>query len=179
MKAVILTGEAVQDEEYSNALSHLRGAGYEVDIATKDGKPCKGFYGVKIKANKAIIDIRPEDYLVMVIPGGVKCMEHLVLDSIAVSHVRTFAGSGGILAVICSGVFMLIEAGLCRGRTIACYKAWRSSLEAAGGVFCREHVSVEANLVTADHYDNTGPWMVAVLEAAKNARPWERFHEGV
>jgi protease I len=168
MKALILTGRMVQDDEYKYPWHRLREAGYEVHVATKDKKSCLGWEGCKVDPTHSFDEIKADAYELLIIPGGVKCMEHMRLERGVIKFIADFHASGKVIGCICSGAFLLISAGLCKGRKIATYPAWKEDVENAGGTFVND-VVVDDRIVTAPHYNVAGKWMAAVLKEAKRA----------
>jgi protease I len=171
MKALIITGRGVQDQELVYPLHRLQEAGYKVIVAA-DAPEFHGFQGVRFKAHASIEDEAEvvDDYHAVVVPGGVKCMEHLRLNAAALHIVREQHRRGGVVAAICSGAQLLISAGLVRGRMVSGYPAIQIDIENAGAKFHEGPVCVFDRIVTAPHYDQLGPWMAAVLREVEKAR---------
>jgi protease I len=90
------------------------------------------------------------------------------LERGVIKFIADFHASGKVIGCICSGAFLLISAGLCKGRKIATYPAWKEDVENAGGTFVND-VVVDDRIVTAPHYNVAGKWMAAVLKEAKRA----------
>lgn len=170
MKALILTGRLVQDHEFVYPFYRLQEAGYEVDVAVRGKVPCTGIIGLRIEPTHCILDVDVHEYDLLVIPGGVKAMEHMRLDEGAVNLPRVFHAAGRVIACICSGAQLLISAGLVRGRVISAYPAIRVDVENAGGTFHEGPVCDFDRIVTAPHYRDLGPWMAAVLKAVDRER---------
>lgn len=167
-KALIITGRGVQDQEFIYPHYRLQEAGFAVTVAAEEPE-FQGIQGVKFSANASIEDeaeVVPE-YDVLVIPGGVKCMERLRLSKAALGIVATFYKQrrNGVIASICSGAQMLISAKLVKGREISAYYAMRDDIENAGGTFVDAPAVVCDRIVTSPHYKHLGPWMAAVLKA--------------
>ena len=168
MKALIVTGQGVQDQEFIYPFHRLQGAGWAVDVAVRGGAKCTGIQGVKIEPTcdiPMLVDAKKYDLLV--IPGGVKAMEHMRLDGELVNLVVHFAVLKKTIATICSGAQMLITARLCKGHRIAAYYAMRVDVENAGAEFVDAPAVVSDGIVTSSHYKYLGPWMEAVLLAVK------------
>lgn len=180
MKALIITGRGVQDQEFVYPFYRLQEAGYEVDVAVPadGGGACCGIIGVRIDPNMgtlALTDDRLGGYGVLVVPGGVKCMERLRLDQHAVAAVRRMYELGAVVASICSGAQMLISADLCRGRKISAYPAMRIDVENAGGTFVDVPAMVDDRIVTSPHYRHLGAWMALTLTVMERQRLAQRL----
>lgn len=163
MKALIVTGRLVQDHEFLYPFYRLQEAGFEVDVAVRGKQPCTGIIGIKIEPTKDIPELVVEDYEVLVIPGGVKAMEHMRLDAELVRFVAAFHASGRVIGSICSGAQLLISAGLVRGRKISGYPAIRVDIENAGGTFYEGAVVFSERIVSSPHYRYLPAWMHVLL----------------
>ena len=167
MKALIVTGRGCQDQELIYPRYRLDEAGWEVDIAVRGKEQGTGLLGVRLDPTRDIPNSRQlgERWDLLVIPGGVKAMEHMRLDADLVAFVAAFHKAGGVVAAICSAPLLLVSAGLVKGRHIACYPAWRVDIENAGGEFVDMPAVVDDRIVTSPHYRHVGQWMGAALLA--------------
>lgn len=168
-QALIISGRGVQDQELVYPYYRLQEAGFEVTLAAPDHDEFHGIQGVKFTPVASLADEAEVvgDYDVLVIPGGVKCMEHLRLNNAAVYVLKVLGNRKNcVIAAICSGALMLVAANLCRGRRISGYPAWRVDIENAGAKFV-DGVVTDGRFVTAPHYRDLGPWMAAVLKAVR------------
>lgn len=163
MRALIITGKGVQCHELIYPYYRLQEAGFEVDLAAPGAQRFTTFRGIEFVPNMGLWPL-DQPWNLVVIPGGVKCMEHLRLEEKAVQFVKDFHDSGGIVASICSGAQMLISAGLCLKRMISCYPAMRVDVENAGGTFHAGPAVADNRIVTAPHYRNLGDWMALTLK---------------
>ena len=73
------------------------------------------------------------------------------------------------MAVICHGPWMLVEAGVVRGRTVTSWPSLRTDIGNAGGNWVDEEVVVDHGLVTSRKPDDL---------PAFNAKIVEEFAEG-
>ena len=170
MKALIISGRMVQDQELVYPYYRLQEAGYQVTLAARSLE-FHGIQGVKFSADTFLTDFSSasgafDNYNMLVIPGGVKCMEHLRLDAAAVSLVQQFHAERKIIAAICSGAQMLITAKVIKGRKISAYPAMSVDVENAGAEFVDSPAVVDGHFVTSPHYKHLGAWMSAALIVA-------------
>ena len=169
MKALIIAGRGQQDVEFVYPFYRLQEAGYEVDVAVRGKQPCAGIIGIKIDPTRDIPDRwTVGEYQILVLPGGVKAMEHMRLDRELVRYIADFhMAEDGIIASICSGAQLLISAGLVRGRKISGYYSMQIDIENAGGTFVDAPAVVDDRIVSSPHYRHLGPWMAAVLSVLR------------
>ena len=94
-------------------------------------------------------EARADDYDALVVPGGVGNPDTLRMDESAVDFVRQFFEQGKPVGVICHGPWMLVEAGVVRGRTVTSWPSLRTDIRNAGGNWVDKQVVVEDGLVTS------------------------------
>lgn len=98
--------------------------------------------------DKAVGEINPQDYGVIVIPGG-RAPEHLRLNEGVLSIVKYFFKKNLPVGAICHGAQVLISAGVVGARRATCWQGMRDDLKAAGAKFEDKEVVVDGNLVTS------------------------------
>ena len=106
-KAIIITGRLVQDHEFIYPFYRLKEEGFEVDTFVEEKNNVLGYFGTKIPPTKddkivGIGDYNIHDYSLMVLPGGVKSMEHLRLKKEIIQDIIKFNSQGKLIAAICS-----------------------------------------------------------------------------
>jgi len=164
MKALILTGRLVQDQEFIYPFYRLQEAGYEVDVATKGKETVLGYFGTKIVPTIDIKKVNMRDYMLLVLPGGVKAMEHMRLDPKVISIIRNFCVARKVIASICSAAQLLISAKIVKGKKISGYYSMQVDIENAWAIYVDAPVVVDRRIVSSPHYKYLGQWMKAVLE---------------
>lgn len=171
MTALIITGRMVQDQELIVPFYRLQEAGYAVTVAAESQGTFHGIQGVKFHADASLQDEAEalDDYELLVIPGGVKCMEHLRLNQAAVFIVKEMHRRGAVIGSVCSGAQMLITAKVIKGRKISAYPAMQVDVENAGAKF-QEGVTVDGCIVSAPHYRDLGLWMAALLREMERSK---------
>lgn len=148
MKILILSADRFEDSELLVPLARLREAGMQVDIGSFTTGTIHGKHGASAHANRAIAEIRPEDYDALLLPGG-KAPAALRQDAQVLALVRHFFAAGKPVAAICHGPQVLISAGVLAGRSATAYRSVADELKAAGGQYRDAEVVVDGNLVTS------------------------------
>lgn len=93
-------------------------------------------------------DVSAADFDAALVPGGTASCDRLRAVLGAVSLVRTLAEDGKPLAVLGHGAWLLLAAGLVRGRRIAAPYGLADDIRAAGGEWLDDDVNVDGNWVT-------------------------------
>src|SRR5665213_3270619 len=69
-KVIIITADNTEDIEFFYPYYRLTEEGYTVDVVTPEGGKFEGKHGLGITKTMAIKDVRPDDYVLLYIPGG-------------------------------------------------------------------------------------------------------------
>ncbi len=173
MKALIITSQLVQDHEFIYPFYRLKEEGLEVDVYNQSDQIVKGFFGTKIPPQKSdnivsLKNLNIDQYSLLVLPGGVKSMELLRLDNLAIDVVKKFNDKNKLIAAICSGTMMLISADIIKNKKVSGYYAWKKDIENAGGKFVDNSAVEDGNLITSPHYKFNGDWMKLVINKLSN-----------
>jgi len=149
-KIACLLAGGFEDSEFDVPRQRLEKAGYHVEvIGTKAGEELKGYKGkVTTRVQRAIDDVKPEDYEGLLIPGG-HSPDTLRADERFVSFVRAFDQTRRPLAAVCHGPQLLITAGLVKGRTLTAWQTIQEDLRQIGAQVQDEQVVVDDNWITS------------------------------
>lgn len=148
MKALIISADHFEDSELLVSYYRLLEAGIEVDIASIKRGKINGKHGYQVEASKALKDVNPGDYALLVLPGG-KAPADLRKDAAALRIAQAFFAASKPVAAICHGPQILITAGLLRGRRATCYHSVVEEMLEAGALYEDSEVVVDGKLVTS------------------------------
>lgn len=182
-RALIITGNLVQDHEYIYPYYRLLEEGFEIIVALKDGKSCVGILGTKIPADDRCRVISYEELLdvdadLLVLPGGAKAMEKLRQEPLILNFIRDWDIKGKIIASICHGAQLLISARIVQGRNISAYYSIKDDVNNAGANYVDAGFVTDRNIVSSPHYKYLGDWMKEVLRLFKvqqNDKTYQTF----
>ena len=176
--AAIITHDGFTDAEFLVAYHMLKAEGFDAKVYSLNGGPVTGVMGWLHKDSRAMHHLRSEKLCIeagvvtvrefmpdiLILIGGVKSIEKLRLHRGLIDEVRKQNDANGIIATICHGAQLCIEADIVRGRKVLGYNSIRKDLENAGAVWPEgQEVWVDRNIVSARHYDFAGIWMKEVL----------------
>lgn len=148
-KVLMLTHDGVEDREMAYPYYRMQEAGYEVEVVgPQRGKTYTGGRGLPFTADLGPEDVRVDDYVAVIIPGG-KAPDAMRTIPAMVNIVRDAVNQDKVVAAICHGPQMLIEADVLRGRRATCYVSVSTDLKNAGANYTDEPVVVDGNLVTS------------------------------
>lgn len=173
-RVAILTEEGFEQVELTSPKEALEKAGATVHIVSPKSGKIKAWnetdWGIEVEVDKPLIEVSPDDYDALVLPGGVLNPDKLRQNKQAVAFVSAFLDEGKPVAAICHGPQMLIETGMIGGRTLTSFPSLQTDLKNAGAHWVDQEVVVDNGLVTSRK--------PADLEAF-NAKAIEEFAEGV
>lgn len=165
-KALIITGKFVQDPEFIYPFYRLQEDGYEVIVATEDGKETFGVAGTKIPVNITTDAMDVNAYDILVLPGGARALEYIRQNQKVLDFITAWNATGKVIACICHGTQLLISAKVVKGRKISAYYSLKDDVNNAGAEFVDAPAVTDGNIVTSPHYRYMGPWMKEVLRVA-------------
>lgn len=172
-KVLMFIDDGFQDMEAMYPYYRLQEAGYTVDVVgMQKGRTYAGKYGYPLVSTVAPGEVRVADYAAVVIPGG-QAPDHMRVHPELVGLLRDAAAQNLVIAAICHGPQMLIEADMVRGRRMTAYKAVRTDLVNAGAVFQDAPAVVDGRFVTSRTPDDLPAFcreLLALLSREKEAK---------
>lgn len=161
--AVVIAGD-YEDSEFEEPVQCLKEAGHRLTlVGTEKGKQVEG----KQHRSKATIECTPadvseDDFDALFIPGGYS-PDQLRADQDIVDFVKSFGDHDKLIAAICHGPSLLVDADVVRGRRLTSWPSIRRDLVNAGGDVVDEQVVVDGNLITSRKPDDLPAFCDALL----------------
>ena len=148
MKALVISADHFEDTELLFPFYRMKEEGLEVDIASIARGKINGKHGYEVVVDKALRDVDPNEYEVLILPGG-KAPSTLRKEQSAIRIAQDFFRRNKPVAAICHGPQILITAGVLKGRRATCYHSVAAELEESGALYEDREVVVDGNLVTS------------------------------
>jgi protease I len=172
-RIAFLATDMVEQVELTEPWNAVKAEGGEPELISLEEGKIQGFNhynkGDTFEVARTVEEARADDYDGLVVPGGVGNPDTMRTDENAVELVRQFFEQGKPVGVICHGPWMLVEAGVVRGRRVTSWPSLRTDIRNAGGNWVDEEVVVDQGLVTSRKPDDL---------PAFNAKIIEEFSEG-
>ena len=161
--------------ELTQPLEAIKQAGAEVELLALEAGEIQAYNHLDkadtFHAEKAVSDADPSDYDGLVLPGGVANGDFLRMDKDAVEFIRRFVEADKPVGAICHGPWVLIEAGVAKGRTLTSFPSLQTDIRNAGGTWVDEEVHVDKGLVTSRKPDDIPAFNEKLIEEfAEGAR---------
>ena len=152
-KVAIITENGFEEIELTSPRKVLEDAGVEVHIISPQTGKVKAWdhdhWSIELDVTKNIKDANPEDYDMLLIPGGVINPDKMRVNKDCVSFAQHFLEQGKPLAAICHGPQLLIETGMISNRKLTSYHSIKTDISNAGAFWVDEEVVVDNGLVTS------------------------------
>ncbi len=170
-RILIIATNGFEQAELEVPRDALREAGAKVDVASPDGKQIRGWdekdWGRTADADLKIADAKVENYQALVIPGGVINPDKLRVDDDAMRVVRGFLASGKIVAAVCHGPWLLVQADALRGRQATSYNSIRKDVENAGAEWVDREVVVDDGIITSRNPGDLKAFTAKIIEEVR------------
>lgn len=164
-RAVIITGPGFQDEEFIYPYYRLLEADFQVEIATKDGAVVYGKYGNPAKATMATTALDVANFDAVIVPGGFEAPDRVRLLPEVLEFIRQMDKQKKLVAAICHGPWVLISAGITKGRKMTAFWSIEADMRNSGADYQHKApVVIDGNIITSPHYHNNHDFMRAVVE---------------
>lgn len=167
-RILIMATNGFEQSELEVPLERLQDAGADIDIASIDLGDITGWeeddWGDDIEVDLKISDVDIDDYDALVLPGGQINPDVLRVEKDAVALIRDFAATGKPVAAICHAPWLLIEAGLVKGRRVTSYKSIRTDVANAGADVVDEAVVIDGNIITSRCPDDLKAFCDAIVK---------------
>jgi protease I len=149
MKTILhVIGPDYEDLELWYPKLRLEEAGHRAPVAGIGEKSYRGKHGYPANVDGSIADFPADKLDGIVVPGG-WAPDKLRRDPAVKKLVRDLHEQGKLVATICHGGWVLISAGIVRGKKLTGTTAIKDDLENAGAIWVDDAVVVDGNLVSS------------------------------
>ena len=177
-RVLIIATDGFEQSELEVPRDELRAKGARVEVATLDGGAIRGWdekdWGREAEADLRIADAKAADYDALVIPGGVINPDKLRRDEKTIALVKEFVAGGQVVAAICHGPWLLVEAGALRGIDATSVGNIATDVKNAGANWRDEAVVTAKGIVTSRTPDDLPAFVAKIVEEIGEGRHQRR-----
>jgi protease I len=173
-RIALVATDGFEQAELETPRDVLREAGAKVDVISLKKDPIQGLHhlekGQTVEVDAAIRDIDVVDYDALVIPGGLFNPDQLRINPDVLECTRAFFDACKPVAAICHGPWVLINAGVVKGRRMTSVPTIRQDLENAGAQWVDAEVVIDRGLVTSRTPDDLDAFCDAIIRVLSEDR---------
>lgn len=169
LRVAILVEDYFDERELIYPLFRFKEAGATVDLLGPELRVYRGKNGLPVRADKVVDSRQAGDYDIVWIPGGY-APDRLRRSKEVLEFVRKAYSAGKIIAAVCHGPWVLISAGIIRGKKVTAFYSIHDDVKNAGAVLVREKAVRDGNLVTGTDPEAMPDMVRLIFEALREQR---------
>ncbi|MBK6307515.1 MAG: type 1 glutamine amidotransferase [Gemmatimonadetes bacterium] len=145
---LMLVGPEYEDLEVWYPKLRLEEAGFTVPLVGMGEPSYRGKHGYPCSVDGSAREWRAQEVAGIIAPGG-WAPDKLRRDPAVLQLVRDVDAAGGMVATICHGPWILISAGIVRGRRLTSTVGIRDDVTNAGATWVDEPVVIDGHLISS------------------------------
>ena len=166
MKVGILLEEIFDEREFIYPYFRVQEDGLEPLVIGPESRAYKSKSGWLARAEAAAGEVRAAELAGLIIPGGY-APDRLRRSKEVLELVRAIDEAGKPLAAICHAGWVLISAGVIKGRRLTGYHSIKDDLINAGAEYVDEPLVISGNLITSRGPADLPVWVRAFTAAVQ------------
>ncbi|WP_457092900.1 DJ-1/PfpI/YhbO family deglycase/protease [Microvirga sp. P5_D2] len=174
-KILIMATDGFELSELLVPQQKLSEAGAKVEIAAPKSRmnpnEIRGWdkkdWGQSVKVDKDIESVDPAAYDALVLPGGQINPDKLRAEKKAIEIIRAFYSSGKVIAAICHAPWLLVEAGVIKGKKCTSFHSIKTDVTNAGGEWRDETAVTDQGLITSRNPGDLEAFVSKIIEEVR------------
>ncbi len=175
IRVAIIVSDDFEQAELTEPKKALEQVGAKtVIVSPKPGQVTGMNHDVKadsFKVDMTLDQANPNDFDAVMLPGGALNADFLRMNQAAQNFVKQMDANGKPMAIICHAPWLLVSAGLVKGRKLTSYHTIQDDIRNAGGNWVDEQMVRDRNWVTSRSPKDLGafnPAMVSLFAESKS-----------
>lgn len=177
-RILILATNGFEQSELEVPRDRLKEAGAQVHVVSPERGEIKGWdkkdWGRAVPVDKALAEVRETEYDAIVLPGGQINPDLLRVEPAAIALIKSFYDAGKTVAAICHAPWLLVEAGIAKGKRMTSYKSIRTDVENAGARWEDASVVTDAGVITSRNPGDLEDFSRKIIEEVREGKHQRR-----
>lgn len=164
----IMATDGFEEVELTVPKEELESHSATVDILSEKEKIRSwksGEWGSTFKVDALLEKAVLNKYDALILPGGVLNADRLRRNKTAIEMINNFNVQNKLIAAICHGPLLLIEAGLVEGRKMTSHQAIKTDMINAGADFQDDRVVQDKHFITAVGAEDVHSFAARIIAA--------------
>jgi protease I len=175
MKIAILVTDGFEQVELLQPKQALEAVGATVHVISDQPDSVQGFQhtdkGICVDVDRALMKVVAEDYDAVLLPGGVVNGDAMRMLSAARGFVQSINKQNKPIASICHGGWLLISAGIAKGRTVTSWPSLQDDFINAGSEWMDQEVVRDKNFISSRKPDDIPAFNQAFIALLSERQP--------
>lgn len=169
-RIAVLAEDLYEDLELWYPVIRMREAGARVTlVGTGTSSTYQGKHGLPVTVDTSADKVSAADFDALIVPGGYG-PDRLRRHQSVLRLVREVFEQGKPVAAICHAGWVLISAGILKGKRVTSFFSIKDDMVNAGAEWEDREVVVDGNLITSRQPDDLPAFCRAIIEALRKER---------
>jgi protease I len=177
-KIAILATHGFEQSELEVPRDKLKAAGATVHVVSLEAGEIKGWdkkdWGRPVKVDKTLGQVSADEYDAVVLPGGQINPDLLRVEPQAIAFIKDIFNQKKIVAAVCHAPWLLIEAGIAKGRKMTSYKSIKTDVMNAGAKWEDSEVVVDNGVITSRNPGDLNAFSAKIIEEIREGKHTQR-----
>ncbi len=163
-RIAIMVEDLYNEFEFWYPYYRMKEAGAEVTVVGTGAKEYHSKIGLPAPGGVSAASVKAEQFDAVIIPGGY-APDRMRRNAAMLSLVRDCFHQGKIVAAICHAGWMLVSAGILKGKKATCFISVKDDLVNAGAIYLDQEVVRDGNLITSRTPDDLPAFCREIIAA--------------
>jgi len=165
-RVAILIEDMYNEFEFWYPYYRMKEAGAKVTVVGTGAKEYHSKIGMPAPGGVTAESINASDFDAVIVPGGY-APDRMRRNPAMVKLVRESYTQGKIVAAICHAGWVLVSAGILKGKKTTCVPSIKDDMVNAGAIYLDQEVVREGNLITSRSPDDLPAFCREIIAALK------------
>ncbi len=166
-RIAILVEDLYNEFEFWYPYYRMKEAGAQVTVVGTGAKEYHSKIGLPAPGGVSAEKVSPADFDGVIVPGGYG-PDRLRRSPAVLKLVRESFQQGKIVAAICHAGWVLVSAGILKGKTATCFSSIKDDVVNAGAKYVDQEVVRDGNLITSRTPDDLPAFCREIIAALSN-----------